>query len=381
MRGKPSVGIIERDPVNKVITIAKPMGVIACITPSTNPTATPTSNAMCAFKCGNAMIIAAHPKAKNCTKMAIDLIRGELARIGAPIDLIQMLPEPSIQATNELLPLCDAVIATGGPGMVKSAYSCGRPSFGVGAGNVQCIIGEDFEEYDLAAKQIITCHSYENGITCAGEQTVILTEEKVSKFLAAMQRNGAYLLDDVDIDHVRDVIFDEAARLNRAVVGKDVPELAELFDIQEKIPDTARVIVMKNNARGMQDMLCKEIGASIVRYTVCTDSADAISIAKANLLREGQGHTAIVYSDNSEYIEQVGLNLPVSRVLVKQPGSAAGGCNNTNGLCPTMSLGCGTCGNNSISENLNYMRLMNKTRIAYIIEDAVLPSDEELWAE
>ena len=198
MRGKKSVGYIKnlRDEPG-VRVMAKPMGVVGCVMPSTNPIVTIAANGMMSIKCRNACIIAPHPSAKNVSKKTVDMVRKEIAALGAPADLIQVI-EPefcSVQATDEMLAQCDVNIATGGPGMVKAVYSCGRPGFGVGQGNCQEIICDDYEDLDKLAMLAINNRSYDNGVPCTSEQTMHVPESKEAAFLEAMQNNGAFLIE------------------------------------------------------------------------------------------------------------------------------------------------------------------------------------------
>lgn len=380
LKDKKSVGVIEDDTINCVRVVAKPMGVVCCVTPSTNPTSTVGGNAMQVFKCRNAMIVAPHPIAKKCTAHGVSLIRGELKKLGAPEDLIQIIEEPTIEKTQELMSQCDVVVATGGFGMVKAAYSSGRPSYGVGQGNVQAILDRGYTNYEKFAKTVIANRCFDNGMPCTGEQTLHIPAELETEVLQVLEANGCYIVEDAaTIEKIRDTIFVDGI-LNRAVVGKTGPELVQIFGL-DKAPADTKIVLLKNQAYGDADLLCREILTPVIRYTTYEKFEDAVAGARATLLVEGAGHTATIYSHDETHIAYAANILPVCRVLVEQPGAGSGGSAYNNGLVPTISIGCGTWGNNAISDNLNYIHLMNKTRVSYIIPDAVEKTPEEIWGE
>ena len=224
MRGKKSVGYIKnlRDEPG-VRVMAKPMGVIGCVMPSTNPIITIAANGMMSIKCRNACIVASHPSAKNVSLKTVKMVREAIAALGAPADLIQIIePEyASIEATDELLRQCDCNIATGGPGMVKAVYSCGRPGFGVGQGNCQEIICDDWDDLDFMTRVAVNNRSYDNGVPCTSEQTIHVPAAMEEQFLENMQKNGAYLIVGDELrDRLRKLVFPDGSRINRDVVGR-----------------------------------------------------------------------------------------------------------------------------------------------------------------
>ena len=196
LRDKKSVGIVEDDPANQMVTIAKPAGVIASVLPTTNPTVTPVGNGMQILKGRNAVIFCPHPGAKNCSTKMVNYMREAIAEVGAPKDLIQVVAEPSIEMTQKIMSACDVIVATGGAGMVKSAYSCGKPSFGVGQGNVQMLLDESYTDYDNFATVSVNNRNYDFGMPCTCDQTVHVPEDHFDEILAAYRRAGAYLVED-----------------------------------------------------------------------------------------------------------------------------------------------------------------------------------------
>lgn len=378
MKDKKSVGVIEEDFENQVVTLAKPMGVVASITPSTNPTSTATQNAMIALKSRNSIIVAPHPNAKNCTKHAVQIMQEAIVSVGGPKDLVMVIDEPSIQATNELMSLADVVLATGGLGMVKAAYSSGKPSYGVGQGNVQSFIDEGVD-YSIAAQTIIGNRSMDLGIPCTGDQTVYIPRKDKEEILNIFSQFGAAIVtDEADINKVRESVFINGAQ-NTKLTGKVPHEAARLMELKTEIPESAKVLMIEVDQEGEKEVLAKEILWPILRFRVYDQIEEALEWARINLLMEGAGHTATIHSQNNELIEKASLRLPVGRLMVNQPGAASSGGPFTNGLNPTISIGCGSWGNNSISENLTYRHLMNVTKVSRIIPNAVVPTPEEVW--
>ncbi len=376
LRGKKSMGILEIDERTDMITIAKPIGVVAGITPMTNPVVTPMSKIMFALKTKNAIIIAPHPKSKKCSAHAVHLIQEKLKTMGVPEYLVQVIEEPSIESTQELMKTADVVVATGGMPMVRSAYSSGKPSFGVGAGNVQVILDTDID-FEQAAQKVITGRSFDNGIICSGEQFFAYPKKDKEAVFAAFKKHGAYFVNDEEKKKLLAVLFKDNA-INRDVVGQGVAKIAGMagFDI----PAGTRVIVAEAVGAGEKDQICKEKMCPVMGCIGYDHFEEGIGIMLTNLHMEGNGHTAVVHSNNQGNIIMAGERLTVSRVVVNAIGSTTGGGHIQNGLAVTNTLGCGTWGNNSISENFTYKHLLNTTRIAPLCERIAIPSDEEMWA-
>lgn len=376
LKGKKSRGIIERDELTGITKVAKPVGVVAAITPCTNPIVTPMSNAMFALKCGNAIIITPHHKAIKCSTKTVKLINAELKKQGYPENLIQILDQQSRENTRNLISMADVVVATGGEGMVHAAYSSGRPALGVGAGNVQCIIDEGYD-YKAAVPKIIAGRTFDYGIICSGEQSVITPEAMYEDVLKEFELNGGYIVrDKKEIQAVRDALFQEGAP-NRHSVGQSPEVIAKLAGIE--IPEGTKIIVVEAEGTGESDLLGKEKMAPVISAYKYAEFNEAIDIARRNLEAQGKGHSVAIHSDNKKHIEKVGEELCVSRFVVNQICASSAGGSFFNGLAPTNTLGCGTWGHNSISENLDFKHLMNVSRIAYHMPENPVPSDEELW--
>lgn len=377
LKSKKSIGILEEELDKKIIKIAKPKGVVGAVTPCTNPIVTPMCNAMFALKGGNAIIVAPHPRAKKCAKYVVELFNEAIEKLGAPSNLIQTIEEPSIDLTTELMKQADVVIATGGMGMVKAAYSSGKPAYGVGAGNVQCIIDRDVNIEEVVPK-IIEGRTFDNGIICSGEQSIIAPRENYTEIIEEFKKNGAFYVDDEEIiERFSKVIFPNGS-INGKIVGQSVQFIANLAEVN--IPSDTKVIVLKARGRGFKDVLCKEKMCPVMVAFEYDTLKDAVDIAQSNLDVEGKGHSCAIHSNSKEHIEYAGSRLTVSRFVVNQPSSTSAGGSLYNGFAPTTTLGCGSWGNNSISENLDYKHLINISRIGFYNTDIKIPTDEEIWS-
>ena len=376
LKGKKSRGILDTDETTGITRIAKPMGVVAAITPCTNPIVTPMSNSMFALKCGNAIIITPHHKAIKCSTKTVEMINAQLAKLGMPEHLIQIIGEHSRENTRALISSADVVVATGGAGMVNAAYSSGRPALGVGAGNVQCIIDEDYD-YKEAVPKIITGRTFDYGIICSGEQSVICPQKNYEAILTEFKANGAYVVRDKDeLEKVRGALFQDG-KPNRHAVGQSCQKVAELAGI--RIPEDTRIIVVEAEGTGLTDPLGGEKMAPVIAAYSYKTLEEGVNIARENLEKEGKGHSVAFHSDSEEHIRYVGEQLCVSRFVINQISASSAGGSFWNGLAPTNTLGCGSWGHNSISENLDYKHLMNVSRIARYMPNNPVPSDDELW--
>ncbi len=385
MAGKPSVGVINRIPEKGIVEFAKPMGVVAAITPATNPTVTAATNCMNAVKTRNACIIGPHPSAKKCTAHAIKIMNDKIVEMGGPANLVMCIEEPSIELSGLLMEMCDVTVATGGPGMVKAAYSSGKPSYGVGQGNVQCLVAPDWTDYDSLAKSVIMSRSFDNGVLCACEQTMHVPADKREEIIAAFVKNGAFeLTDAADIDKIRKMTFadDGWGKINTKIVGHVPTSLCKFYGI-EGCPENAPIIIFRVDKFATDEPLSREIMCPILRVATYDTFENGVENARRNLLFEGAGHSTNVWSNDDKAIELVGFRIPVCRIVVNQPNIMASSSPvGINGLNPTNSLGCGSWGNNSISENFYYKHLLNTTRLAYPLAGsgkAKIPTHAEIW--
>ena len=378
LKGKKSRGIIGEDKEKGLIFVAKPIGVIAAITPVTNPVVTPMCNAMFALKCGNAVIIAPHPKGQHCAEYLGEAFKDIVRRHNGPENLVQVVKNGSVETTKELMQAVDVIVATGGGAMVKSAYSSGKPAFGVGPGNVPVIIDRNVDLQEAVAK-IVMGASYDNGLICSHEQCVLVPEEKYNDSVESFINTGKvwYSADEDVIEAFRKTVFHDG-KLNPAVIGLPAWKVAAVAGIS--IPESTRLILLKVKGAGTADILCKEKLCPVVCILPYGSFEQALEMAQANLEVEGKGHSAAIHSNNEDHIRAAGVGLTVSRLVVNQPSSTSAGGSFLNGFSPTTTLGCGSWGGNSISENLNYTHLMNVSEIGKVIENKRLPATPaEIW--
>jgi len=378
LKGKKSRGVIGEDAEQNLVLIAKPMGVVGAVCPVTNPIVTPMCNAMFALKAGNAIIFAPHPKADNSTWHLTKEYQRIVREHGASEHLVQTVRHGSVETTQALMKEVDVVVATGGGAMVKSAYSSGKPSYGVGAGNVPVVIDRGVDLKD-AAQKIAAGAAFDNGIICSHEQFVLTPREKYDETLAAFKYTGIvwFTDDEGEVDKLRRVVF-PGGRLNKDVVGRSAHEIGKLAGLD--VPKSAKVILIPARGAGKDDVLAKEKLCPVVAILPYDTFEEAVEKDKANLLVEGAGHSAALHSHDEAHIRAMGLALPISRLVVNQASSLTAGGSLTNGFAPTTTLGCGSWGGNSISENLDFKHLMNVSRIGKVITDRKVPTDEEIWA-
>ena len=377
MKGGKSVGIIRELPELGLTEVAKPMGVVGAITPTTNPIVTPMCNAMFALKGRNAIIVGPHPRSKKCSTRACELMQEAIVKLGAPADLLQCVAEPTIEISGEIMKQCDVCISTGGAGMVKAAYASGKPAFGVGGGNVQCIIDDDVD-LEKVVPMIIAGRKFDNGIICSGEQTAITPASMYDDMVKTFQKNGAYYVEKPEeINALRDCIF-PGGKMNKDAVGQSALRIAEMAHLN--VPADTQVLLVKVDKAGADEPFSKEKMCPCIAAYSYDKWEDAVAIANANLNVEGKGHSVCIHSNNDAHIDYAAEILPVSRFLINQICSTNNGGSFFNSLSATTTLGCGSWGNNSISENLSWRHLFNVSRIAKVRPGATQPSDEEIWA-
>lgn len=361
MRGKASMGFIE-NPYDEpgVRVIAKPIGVVGSICPTTNPIITVVMNSMAAIKCRNAIIVAPHPKAKFVSQKAVNMIRAAFAKLGAPEDLIQIVAPDhcTIETTDELLAACDVNVATGGPGMVKSVYSCGKPGFGVGQGNTQEIICDDWTDLETTCAAAVANRAWDLGVPCTGDQMIHISAKREADFLAAVEKGGAYIIDDPEVRaKLSAYVFPDGKNINRDVVGKTPQVVGKAIGIE--VPEDCQVLLTKVVGQAQDDVLCKECLFPLMRYRTYETFEEAVDAACANLYMEGAGHNSSIWTNDEANIEYASMRMPVSRLQVNQVPLGK-----NNGMPPTTTLGCGYWSGNSISENFEWYHLYQTTRVS-----------------
>lgn len=378
MKGKKSRGVLRRIPEEGLIEIAKPMGVIGSITPVTSAVISPMHNTMASLKCGNAVIVGPHPRAKATSGRVVQLMQGAIEELGAPRHLIQVIEEPSIQLSKLLMELCDVCISTGGPGVVKAAYTSGKPAYGVGAGNVQCLVDRGMDTKEVVPK-IIAARMHNQGIPCSCEQFAHIPEELFDDYINEFKQAGCcYIDDEVLTDKVRNTLFPDG-ELNKELVGRPPFEIAKAFGV--KLPEDTKIIVVKVTKYGDNEILAKEKLFPVLAVRSYQTWEEAVGVAEANLTVMGKGHSTTFHSNDKDKIEYAAEKISVSRFAINQSSTAVVGGTMRNGLAPTGTLGCGSWGNNSISENLDYKHLYNISRVVFEPKNNVDPTDEEVWGE
>lgn len=376
LKGKKSVDVIRELPDQGMIEVAKPIGVVGAVTPTTNPIVTPMCNAMFALKGRNAILICPHPRAKRSSGEAVRLMREAIAALGAPADLIQIIQEPTVELSSLVMQLCDICISTGGMGMVRAAYSSGKPAFGVGAGNVQCLIdrGVDIEK---VVPMIIEGRRFDNGIICSAEQTAIISQEDYDRTVDQFVKDGAYYVSDpAQVDAIRLTVFPDGV-MNKDCVGQNAAFVAAKAGIV--VPDDTKVLLVKVERYGFGEDLAKEKMCPVIAAYAYDTWEEAVQIARENLEVAGKGHSVCIHSHHKDHVLFAANVLPVSRFLMNQICATSNGGSFFNSLSATTTLGCGSWGNNSISENLSWKHLFNVSRIADVRAGSRMPTDEEVW--
>lgn len=373
-----SMGIIEELPEKGIVKYAKPAGVIAGLIPTTNPDITPPGCAIYALKCKDAVIFAPHPRSKNSTKEMVGVLRQALRKQGAPEDIFQCIEQPSIPLAQELMSVCDLTIATGGPAMVKSAYSAGKPAYGVGAGNATMVFDETTDVAE-AAKNTRMSKTSDNGSGCSADGNLVVQENVYDDFLAHLQLEGGYLVSADEKEKLQAAMWDEENHRTIETVACPPQKIAATAGFS--IPDDKKFIIVPEDKIGKEHPFSGEKLSPVLSiYKYPGEFKNALKILKGIYKVGGRGHSCGIYSHNDDHIHQLALTMPVSRIMVRQPQSKANAGSFTNGMPMTSSMGCGIWGGNITNENISLKHYMNVTWVSKpIAEDR--PSEEELFGE
>jgi len=357
-----TIGEIKRDDEKKMRSIAVPMGVIAGLIPSTNPTSTALYKAQIAIKAGNAIIFSPHPTARNSILETVKVIRQAIAEAGGDEDLVSSITIPTAQATENLMKHRDIslILATGGSAMVRAAYSSGTPAIGVGPGNGPAYIDKS-ANLAQAVKRIIDSKTFDNGTICASEQSVICVDDMAGTVQKEMEQQGAYFLSDEEQKKLGAFILRANGTMNPLIVGKDVYTIAKLADIT--IPNGIRVLVARENGIGRGHPYSNEKLTPILAFYTAPTYEDVCELCQKILYYEGAGHTFSIHAKEQAVIDYFAERIPVSRILVNTP-SALGGIGATTGLMPALTLGCGAIGGSATSENVGPLQLFNVRHVA-----------------
>lgn len=357
-----TIGELGYDEEKKVRTIAVPVGVIAGLIPSTNPTSTAFYKSEISIKAGNAIVFSPHPNARNCILEAVKVIRQAIAEAGGNENLVSCITIPTIQATDNLMKHPDValILATGGSAMVRAAYSSGTPAIGVGPGNGPAYI-EKTADLPLAVKRIMDSKTFDNGTICASEQSVVCDKDMEDAVRAEMEKQGAYFLTDEQIAKLGKFILRANGTMNPMIVGKSAQVIADLAGID--IPAGTKVLVAKETGIGRGHPYSNEKLAPILAFYTADDYKEICRLVQDILHYEGAGHTFSMHTKDPEMVNYFAMRVPASRIIVNTP-SALGGIGGTTGLMPSLTLGCGAIGGSATSENVGPMNLLNKRHVA-----------------
>ena len=364
--GARTTGVIADHPDTGITEIARPVGVVAAVVPSTNPGATPANNIINALKCGNAVILSPSPKGHSTSAMLVAYMHAELQRVGAPLDLVQLLPAPvTKESSTELMRQADLVVVTGSQANVRAGYSSGKPALGVGAGNVAVIVDESADVADAAAK-IMASKTFDNATSCSSENSVIVHARVYDAMLAALAAQGAALLTAAEKATLQKAMF-PGGHLSPAVTAQSVGRICAVAGLARAALARAKCLLVEETGTGRDFPFSGEKLSPVLTVYRATDFDHAFSTLRAIYAYMGNGHSCGIYSENEDHIRRLGLEMTVCRVIVKQAHAFATGGSFDNGLPFSLSMGCGTWGGNSFSENLHYKHFLNITRIVRTI--------------
>ncbi len=371
-----SVGVIEELPERNIVKIAKPVGVIGALAPSTNPEATPVIKAISAVKGRNAIIIAPHPRAKLTNKKICDYMREAIVAMGAPADLVQSIDTPTLEKTNELMRQCDRVLATGGAAMVTAAYSSGTPALGVGVGNAVITV-DDSADLDEAADKIRTSKTLDLAASCSSDNAVLVFASIYDKFLEKLKHEGGFVIEGADKEKLQRVLWHDG-HLNAGIVAQHAVNIAGQAGID--LPEGKTFLIVPETGTGADYPFSGEkLTVTMALYKV-KDIDEAIAVTNRIQAYQGQGHSCGIYSYNDDNILKLALGTRTSRVMVNQPQAASNSGNLWNGMRQTFSLGCGSWGGNSVNHNITWRDLINETWVSKpLAKTKVIPPDEELF--
>ncbi|ALJ38901.1 aldehyde dehydrogenase family protein [Azospirillum brasilense] len=371
-----TVGVIEEDTAKGIVKIAKPLGVVGAVTPSTNPAATPVNKAMMAVKGRNAIIIAPSPMGSAATGRTVELMRAELARIGAPEDLVQMIPTPITKGlTQALMEAVDLVVVTGSQDNVRRAYSSGTPAIGVGAGNVPVIVDESADLAE-AARKICASKTFDNSTSCSSENALVVLDSVYDATIAALEEAGAYLCTPEEQERVQSRLW-ENGKLNRKLIAKDAAILAEAFELSPKAREARFFLVEETGVGKAHPFSGEKLSLVLAVYRV-PDFDAAVDQVRKILDHQGRGHSCGIHTKDEAHAKRLADELDVVRVLVNFAHTFGNGGGFDSGLNFTLSMGCGSWQKNSISENLSWKHFVNITHLVRPIPEDK-PSEEALF--
>jgi sulfoacetaldehyde dehydrogenase len=372
-----SMGVIEEIPEKGIVKYAKPAGVIASLVPVTNAALTEAGNGIFTLKCKDAIIFSPHPASNKTTNETVRIMRAALKKQGVPEDIFQCVEKPSIPLAQELMSICDLTIATGGPAMVRSAYSSGKPAYGVGAGNSTMVIDEtaDVEE---AARNTRISKTSDYGSGCSADGNLVVEASIYDRFLDQLQKEGGYLVSAEEKQLLQKVMWDAEGHRTPNTVARSAQKMAEIAGF--KIPDGKKFLIVKEDKIGKEHLFSSEKLSVVLSIFKYSSFENALEMVKQIYAVGGTGHSCGIYSFNDDHIHQLALVAPVSRMMVRQPQSKTNSGSFTNGMPMTSSMGCGIWGGNITNENISLKHYMQVTWVSRPIpEDR--PSESQLFGD
>jgi len=376
LQGIRSVGVVAEDSALGITEIARPVGVVCAITPSTNPAATPANKIINALKGRNAVIVAPSPKGWTTCARLVDFIYEQFDRIGAPRNLVQVLNAPIDKAsTTELMRQCDLVVATGSQANIRAAYASGTPAFGVGAGNVAGIVDET-ADLAQAADHVLRSKTFDNATSCSSENSLVIVDAVYDDMIAELVKQGAVLLQPAHKAALQQVMWSEG-KLSPAVIGQSASTIAQRVGWDDVARQSPRILMVEESEVGPDHPFSGEKLSPVLTLYRVADFNAAMAMVDRVYQFQGAGHSVGLHTAQPERAECLGLTLPVSRVIVNQAHCIATGGSFDNGLPFSLSMGCGTWGGNNFSDNMNYRHYLNITRISRTIPEKI-PTDREI---
>jgi sulfoacetaldehyde dehydrogenase len=372
-----SMGVIEELPEKGILKYAKPAGVIASLIPVTSPYITPIGVAIYALKCKDAVIFSPHPASRRTTNETVRLMREALRAVGAPVDLLQCIEKPSIPLARELMSICDLTIATGGPAMVRAAYSSGKPAYGVGAGNATMVIDETADVAEAARNSAIS-KTNDHGSGCSADGNLLVDASIYDAFLRHLQAEGGYLVDAGQKEQLRRAYWDEDGHRTADTIAR--PAAAVATKAGFPIPPDKTFLIVEEDHIGREHLFSTEKLGIVVAIFKCHGFADTLDKVRRIFETGGKGHSCGIYSFDDEHIHRLAETAPVSRIMVRQIQSRSNAGTFTNGMPMTSSMGCGIWGGNITNENIALKHYMNVTWVSRPIPEDK-PSEAELFGE
>ena len=379
LKKAPSVGVIKELPEKGLVEIARPVGVVGAVTPSTNPIATPLNNTLNAIKGRNSIILAPSPKGDAVCELIVEILQKVLVRLGHPEHLIQKISSPaSKEATNKLMQSVDMVVVTGSEKNVSSAYRSGTPAIGVGVGNVAVIIDET-ADLASAASKVVTSKIFDNATSCSSENSLVIVDEVYENAIKALQEEGGVLLDHKETQELRDNLWIQG-KLNPHLIAKSASEIATVVGFQRPEMRQAKLLMVEETGTGSEHPFSGEKLSPVLTLYRAENFKSACQKIIELYEFQGKGHSVGLHSKDETRPVEMGLNLPACRVIVNQPHCLATGGSFGNGMPFSLSMGCGTWGRNSISDNLTYRHFLNIVRVVNPVTP-VEPSEEEIFGD